>query len=82
VSGGSTVEGTYAGLPRRVRQANIAPQLRERPDSKPLATPPVEERSPEEARAMFSAFQRGSLRGREESDGDYAQTTHGEKGDE
>ncbi|XVQ86253.1 nitrate- and nitrite sensing domain-containing protein [Microbispora siamensis] len=91
---GPVSNGTHAGLPRRVRQANIAPQLRTQspeaaPQTPPLSAPTVEERSPEEARAMFSAFQRGALRGREDSDqpggaapGDHAHNTHGEKGDE
>lgn len=78
----SSVNGTYAGLPRRVRQANIVPQLRERSQPQPLSAPPTEERSPEEARAMFSAFQQGSRRGREEANDGYAHNTHGEKGDE
>ncbi|GGO12570.1 histidine kinase [Microbispora rosea subsp. aerata] len=91
----SVTNGTYRGLPRRVRQASIAPQLRAQsqqaqpPQRPPLSAPVMEERSPEEARAMFSAFQRGALRGREDSDqpggaapGDYAHNTHGEKGDE
>ncbi len=91
---GPVANGTHAGLPRRVRQANIAPQLRAQsqetaPQTPPLSAPTVEERSPEEARAMFSAFQRGALRGREDSDqpggaapGDHVHNTHGEKGDE
>ncbi|GIH62314.1 sensor histidine kinase [Microbispora siamensis] len=91
---GPVSNGTHAGLPRRVRQANIAPQLRAQspetaPQTPPLSAPTVEERSPEEARAMFSAFQRGALRGREDSDqpggaapGDHVHNTHGEKGDE
>ncbi|WP_182897971.1 nitrate- and nitrite sensing domain-containing protein [Microbispora sp. H10830] len=91
---GPVANGTHAGLPRRVRQANIAPQLRTQsqetaPQTPPLSAPTVEERSPEEARAMFSAFQRGALRGREDSDqpggaapGDHVHNTHGEKGDE
>lgn len=89
---GSISSGTHAGLPRRVRQASIAPQLRAQAapaPQAPLSAPPAEERSPEEARAMFSAFQRGARRGREDSDqpggavpGDYAQNTYGEKGDE
>ncbi|MFF4122052.1 nitrate- and nitrite sensing domain-containing protein [Microbispora rosea] len=91
---GPVSNGTHAGLPRRVRQANIAPQLRTQsqetgPQTPPLSAPTVEERSPEEARAMFSAFQRGALRGREDSDqpggaapGDHAHNMHGEKGDE
>ncbi|WP_169949729.1 nitrate- and nitrite sensing domain-containing protein [Microbispora sp. H11081] len=105
-SGGSLSNGTHAGLPRRVRQASIAPQLRpdqqqaqphetqqvqqgQPPRRPPLSAPTVEERSPEEARAMFSAFQRGAQRGREDSDGPGAaatghhdHNTHGEKGDE
>ncbi|WP_160330468.1 nitrate- and nitrite sensing domain-containing protein [Sphaerimonospora mesophila] len=87
---GSIANGTHAGLPRRVRQASIAPQLRGQP---PLGAPTPDaapdSRSPEEARAMFSAIQRGAQRGREESEqpddgtpGDHPRNTHGEKGDE
>ncbi|MEV0972739.1 sensor histidine kinase [Microtetraspora glauca] len=77
----SGASGTHAGLPRRVRQANIAPQLRER--SQPLSAPvPVtEERSPEQVRATFAAFQQGAQRGREDAD-DNSGNTQGEKGDE
>ncbi|PYC76831.1 hypothetical protein C7C46_21885 [Streptomyces tateyamensis] len=67
---GAEVPGPVAGglLPRRVRQANLAPQLRA------AAVDPAEgeraaaarERSPEEARAAFSSFQRGFSRGRAE----------------
>ncbi|MEV6206459.1 nitrate- and nitrite sensing domain-containing protein [Kitasatospora sp. NPDC051914] len=49
-------------LPRRVRQASLAPQLRE--DGDRPAADPVRERSPEEARAAFASFQRGFARGR------------------
>src|SRR5215468_10158047 len=66
------------GLPRRVRQASLAPQLREtpaRPGPSPdlgvLAEPPAtdwsadeRERSPEETRVTMSAIQRGWERGR------------------
>jgi signal transduction histidine kinase len=66
------------GLPRRVRQASLAPQLRETPgrpgpsaDLGVLAEPPPtewsaaeHERSPEETRATMSAIQRGWERGR------------------
>jgi signal transduction histidine kinase len=66
------------GLPRRVRQASLAPQLREtpaRPGPSPdlgvLAEPPPtdwsadeRERSPEETRVTMSAIQRGWERGR------------------
>ena len=59
-------------LPRRVRQASLAPQLREntihgRPaaNGDPATTPePVEERSPEEARSTITAIQQGWERGR------------------
>ncbi|MFC5663341.1 nitrate- and nitrite sensing domain-containing protein [Kitasatospora misakiensis] len=64
-------------LPRRVRQASLAPQLRERAANAAAgrsdragaadgagAGEPVRERSPEEARAAFSSFQRGFTRGR------------------
>jgi signal transduction histidine kinase len=66
------------GLPRRVRQASLAPQLRQTP-SRPgpsadlgvLAEPPPtdwseseRERSPEETRVTMSAIQRGWERGR------------------
>jgi len=51
-----------AGLPRRERMANIAPQLREdRPDA---PTGPLAGRSPEQARALMSAIQQGWRSGR------------------
>jgi hypothetical protein len=66
------------GLPRRVRQASLAPQLRETParpgpsaDLGVLAEPPPtewsaaeRERSPEATRVTMSAIQRGWERGR------------------
>ncbi|MFI9593556.1 nitrate- and nitrite sensing domain-containing protein [Nonomuraea sp. NPDC052265] len=55
--------GTHAGLPRRVRQAHLAPQLKDGP-SEPE---PQTERSPDEVRDLFSAFQRGTQRAREEA---------------
>ncbi|MEV4805100.1 nitrate- and nitrite sensing domain-containing protein [Nonomuraea sp. NPDC049421] len=55
--------GTHAGLPRRVRQANLAPQLKEPPPEQERQ----EERSPDEVRDLFSAFQRGTQRAREEA---------------
>lgn len=64
----------HAGLPRRVRQASLAPQLKEAPQvgetprlEEAPAPPAVEERSPEEVRDLFSAFQRGTKRAREEA---------------
>ncbi|MFJ4792096.1 sensor histidine kinase [Kitasatospora purpeofusca] len=69
---------TPGGLPRRVRQASLAPQLRERAAEAAAGRAdgpggsgapgggdePVRERSPEEARATFASFQRGFTRGR------------------
>ncbi|WP_344884862.1 ATP-binding protein [Nonomuraea antimicrobica] len=55
--------GTHAGLPRRVRQASLAPQLKESPPEPESQA----ERSPNEVRDLFSAFQRGTQRAREEA---------------
>ncbi|GAA4081632.1 sensor histidine kinase [Actinomadura miaoliensis] len=66
-------KGGRPSLPKRVRQANLAPQLRE--ETAPPAAPPPDqgrvrpERSPEAARAMMSAIQRGTRRGRSETAG-------------
>jgi signal transduction histidine kinase len=49
------------GLPRRVRQANLAPQLR-KPVVDPEPTAPA--RSPEQVRSLMSALQTGTKRGR------------------
>ncbi|WP_169807846.1 hypothetical protein, partial [Actinomadura hibisca] len=57
-------------LPRRVRQANMAPQLRpdaERPVPAAEQAAPREERTPEQLRSMMSAIQRGTRRGRAEA---------------
>lgn len=65
--------GTHAGLPRRVRQRNLAPQLRKRPPSPPPpgggATGAVA-RSPEEARSLMASIQQGWRRGRASDMGD------------
>ncbi|MBA8948986.1 nitrate- and nitrite sensing domain-containing protein [Actinomadura namibiensis] len=60
---------THAGLPRRRRQQNLAPQLR---DDGRVTPPPVEEnahgvvvRSPEQARSLMSSIQSGWRRGRD-----------------
>jgi signal transduction histidine kinase len=58
---------TEDGLPRRVRQANLAPQLRHRP---PTALPDeatVPLRPPEQIRAIMSALQQGTQRGRRDA---------------
>ncbi|SDY37745.1 Signal transduction histidine kinase [Micromonospora pattaloongensis] len=56
---------THLGLPVRVRQARLAPGLRDatRP-TPPEAQPLQPARSPEEIRRMMSAYQRGTARGR------------------
>jgi signal transduction histidine kinase len=65
--------GTYLGLPRRVRQANLAPQLRGLLGSPPAAAPDravasraddPAGRSPEQTGSLMSAMQAGWLRGR------------------
>ncbi|NUW33479.1 sensor histidine kinase [Nonomuraea sp. SMC257] len=77
-----------SGLPRRVRQTNLPPQLQHQGDGAsapsgrqgaglPSRTQTqhqpaksVEERSPEEARALLSSLQSGWRRGRQDSDQD------------
>jgi signal transduction histidine kinase len=54
---------TEHGLPQRVRQANLAPQLRSRAAPPPAAAAPASHRSPEKARSVMSAFRRGWQRG-------------------
>jgi signal transduction histidine kinase len=61
--------GDYKGLPRRVRQANLAPQLRDAPTaagSQPEAASSdnVANRSPDDIRSALSAMQRGWQQGR------------------
>ncbi|PWV46395.1 signal transduction histidine kinase [Nocardiopsis sp. L17-MgMaSL7] len=60
-----------AGLPRRRRQANLAPQLRDDPSTGagPPGSEPVSQRSPEQARRMMDAFSAGTRRGRAEEIG-------------
>jgi signal transduction histidine kinase len=62
--------GTYRGLPRRVRQANLNPHLRDSPPAaarsrqgEGASSPSA--RSPEEARSLVSSLQSGWQRGRE-----------------
>jgi signal transduction histidine kinase len=52
---------TADGLPRRIRQASLAPQLRA-PLEKPVAT--ASPRTPEQARTLLTALQQGTERGR------------------
>ena len=53
-------------LPRRVRQASLAPQLRE-PVAEPSATAPA--RTPDQARTLMTALQQGTERGRRDARG-------------
>jgi signal transduction histidine kinase len=54
-------ESTPDGLPRRIRQASLAPQLRAPVEP---AAETVSFRSPEQVRQLMSALQRGTTRGR------------------
>lgn len=59
------------GLPRRVRQANLAPQLLgDAPDPGSMDVGPATTRPPEETRALMTSLQEGWRRGREEEDPD------------
>jgi len=55
-----SLAGSEDGLPKRVRQASLAPQLRE-PAAEPVA---AAARSPEQVRSIMSALQWGTNRGR------------------
>jgi signal transduction histidine kinase len=61
---------TENGLPQRIRQMSLAPQLRASTSSPSLAGAAASSRSPEAARSVMSAFQRGWRRGVSESDGE------------
>jgi signal transduction histidine kinase len=67
-SAGSRFGLTENGLPQRVRQMSLAPQLRKPTGSSSLADPLASSRSPETARSVMSAFQRGWRRGLSEAD--------------
>jgi signal transduction histidine kinase len=64
-------DGGAPELPRRVRQANLVPQLRhDTPGSGPAVREPVTTRPPEETRSLMASLQQGWQRGREEQDPD------------
>ncbi|WP_225846783.1 nitrate- and nitrite sensing domain-containing protein [Streptomyces sp. HPF1205] len=67
---GSPAPPAEGGLPRRVRQASLAPQLRTAapPEPEPDASRPGRELSADEVRDRMAAFQRGWQRGREAAD--------------
>lgn len=61
------------GLPRRIRQSSLAPQLRDAPGADgtsgaEIATQRSGSRSPEELRAMMTSFQAGMARGRRDAE--------------
>ncbi|WP_328375795.1 nitrate- and nitrite sensing domain-containing protein [Streptomyces sp. NBC_00440] len=55
------------GLPRRVRQANLAPQLRGVPAVEPDAADDDDERDADEVRSRMASLQRGWQRGRRDN---------------
>ena len=68
--------GTHLGLPLRVRQANLAPQLRKQNTAEASVPPPADDpstRTPEETLSMMSAFQDGWQRGRSDVIDDHGQ---------
>jgi len=71
--------GTHRGLPRRVRQANLSPHLRNSPSAGSAASfrePAV--RSPEQAQSLLASLQRGWERGREAEVPDSDTTANGQ----
>ncbi|MGP4022309.1 sensor histidine kinase [Actinomadura sp. 3N407] len=54
-------------LPKRVRQENMASQLRDAPPAAPPPAEPRANRTPEELRSMMSSIQQGVRRGRAEA---------------
>ncbi|MGW0533677.1 nitrate- and nitrite sensing domain-containing protein [Streptomyces sp. NPDC003032] len=63
-----TTTTALGGLPRRVRQASLAPQLKDGPDRRSeRAEARPEERDAEEVRSRMASLQRGWQRGRDEN---------------
>ncbi|WP_089156106.1 sensor histidine kinase [Micromonospora sp. NBS 11-29] len=64
-AGGEVPPVTDAGLPVRVRQANLVPELRhDQPDEADDDGPDDTARAPEQVRRMMSSYQSGTRRGR------------------
>ena len=65
---GPGAQGTHRGLPRRVRQASLVPQLRgtagATPEKPPETAAGRQTRTPEMTRSLMSALQDGWQRGR------------------
>lgn len=71
VRGTRRTEPGVPELPRRIRQTNLAPQLRrDTPGPGPIGMGPASTRPPEETRSLMAALQEGWTRGREEQDPD------------
>jgi signal transduction histidine kinase len=66
-SGSSSDSDDFKGLPRRVRQANLAPQLRSSRDSGEAEAPQASPRNPADVKNTLSAMQRGWQQGRSQS---------------
>ncbi|MFF8618662.1 nitrate- and nitrite sensing domain-containing protein [Streptomyces sp. NPDC015350] len=71
-SGAPSTRETVGGLPRRVRQASLAPQLREDSglrDAEPARTDPAQDfdRDADEVRSRMASLQRGWQRGRRQN---------------
>ncbi|MBO0821861.1 MAG: hypothetical protein J2P26_13555, partial [Nocardiopsaceae bacterium] len=64
---GSFDTGSFKGLPRRVRQASLAPGLRTSPDSGGTTVPPASAPDPVDVKNTLSAMQRGWQQGRAQS---------------
>ncbi|NBE83572.1 sensor histidine kinase [Micromonospora rubida] len=60
----SPAQQTGSGLPVRVRQANIVPELREDPSAQQVDDDEDVIRPPEQVRQMMSSYQTGTRRGR------------------
>ncbi|MFE7117217.1 histidine kinase, partial [Streptomyces sp. NPDC057654] len=67
-TGGARRDEKTVALPRRVRQASLAPQLKNDPAGQAAAAGPADpepERDADEVRARMASLQRGWQRGRE-----------------
>ncbi|MFI1368577.1 nitrate- and nitrite sensing domain-containing protein [Streptomyces griseochromogenes] len=54
-------------LPRRIRQANLAPQLKQEPDRRPESAAQPSDRDADEVRSRMASLQHGWQRGRKEN---------------
>ncbi len=72
---GSRFGLTENGLPQRIRQMSLAPQLREPAAAPSFASAAASSRSPEMARDVMSAFRRGWRRGLSDADSYHDQRT-------